>query len=200
MSQGCPKPFWLPIAMLQVSAVHLDAHRGLPQGMRVVLRVEHLMSFGWSPRRTSPPQCQHTHQTPLLAWVQFSLFCSFVSSVAGAGILFSGGRAFLLCSLESGKCTLWAASGPSQRVWGRVPYFVLSFSNTNNCLRRPSALSVFSVAFCSSQQHLASSAAHLCTVLVKHPFHLGAFPRLAAPRGQGNKTSRHRDHLTVPCL
>lgn len=138
-------------------------------------------------------------QTPLLAWMQFLLFCSFISSVAGAEILFSGGRAFLLCSLESGRCTLGAASGPFQRVWGHIPYFVLSFSNANDRLRRPSALSIFSVAFCSSQQHLASSAACLCTVLVKHPFHLGAFPSLAAPRGQGNKTSRRRD-LTARCL
>lgn len=163
--------------------------------MHAVSRVEHLMSFGWN----LSPQISAHAANPIVGLGAVFTLCSFISSVAGAEILFSGGRAFLLCSLESGRCTLGAASGPFQRVWGHIPYFVLSFSNANDCLRRPSALSVFSVAFCSSQQHLASSAACLCTVLVKHPFHLGAFPSLAAPRGQGNKTSRRRD-LTAQCL
>lgn len=163
--------------------------------MHAVSRVEHLMSFGWN----LSPQISAHAANPIVGLGAVFTLCSFISSVAGAEILFSGGRAFLLCSLESGRCTLGAASGLFQRVWGHIPYFVLSFSNANDRLRRPSALSIFSVAFCSSQQHLASSAACLCTVLVKHPFHLGAFPSLAAPRGQGNKTSRRRD-LTARCL
>lgn len=49
------------------------------------------------------------------------------------------------------------------------------FSSANDCLKHPSALSavVFTIALCSSPQHLVSSAFCLFKVMVKYPFHSG---------------------------
>lgn len=71
------------------------------------------------------------------------------------------------------------------------------FSSTNDQLKHPSALSaaVFTIALCSSRQHLVSSAFCLFKVMVKYPFPMGAFPSLADPGG--SREMKHGESSSV---